>query len=146
MAKSEDCFHLGIKALIRNDSGKILLLKVNLENLTDASKEYWDIPGGRIQRGDTIEQTLRREIEEETGITHVRTIQPVAMVLSNMRIPLQPQDVGLILAVFSCDIDANAQIVLSREHTTFGWFAPKEAATLLQFKYPPEFTDKIAKL
>ena len=31
----EDCFHLGIKAIIRNGEGKILLLKVNPKQLKE---------------------------------------------------------------------------------------------------------------
>ena len=63
---SEDIFHLGIKALIRNKHGEILLLHVDPAAV--GGKEYWDIPGGRVQRGHGVEETLRREIEEETGI------------------------------------------------------------------------------
>lgn len=146
MKRTEDVFHLGIKALIRNASGEILLLKVNPAKLKGTIKEYWDIPGGRVQRGDTVEQTLRREVAEETGVTDIEDIQPLAMVLSNIRIPLQPEDVGLILSVFTCSIRPDTPITLSDEHIDLGWFAPKEAAQLLQVKYPQEFTSKIEKL
>lgn len=65
---AEDSFHLGIKALIRNSDGKALLLKVNKEQLKGYSGEaYWDIAGGRIHKNSTVEETLRREVEEETG-------------------------------------------------------------------------------
>lgn len=67
---NEDCFHLGIKALIRNSEGKLLLLKVNPAQLRNHEGDpYWDLSGGRIHRGSTIEETLRREVAEETGIT-----------------------------------------------------------------------------
>ena len=58
----EDSYHLGVKALIRNERGEILLLKVNVAKLRNATIAYWDIPGGRVQRGDTVETTLHREI------------------------------------------------------------------------------------
>ena len=46
----EDTFHLGVKALIFEAEGKILLLERNhpVKNL------YWDIPGGRLQKGDSL--------------------------------------------------------------------------------------------
>jgi hypothetical protein len=56
---NEDFFHLGIKALIKNADGKILLLKVNTAKLKDFHGEpYWDIPGGRVQNGGFKKKVL----------------------------------------------------------------------------------------
>lgn len=143
----EDLFHLGIKALIRNKKGDILLLKTNTRQLKGYDgKAYWDIPGGRIEKGDTVKNTLKREIEEETGIKEVKNIKPFDMVLSNIRIPRENSDVGLILSIHKCEVEKTTDIKLSEEHTEAKWFPPKKAARLLEFKYPKQFTDKIKML
>jgi 8-oxo-dGTP diphosphatase len=147
MTPTEDTYHLGIKALIQNPQGQILLLKVNPAKLKgNQHGTYWDIPGGRVQRGSTVEQTLARELAEETGITTIKDSRPFAMILSKIRIPLEPHDVGLILSAYLCEVGEAADIKLSDEHIDYQWFSPGEAAAALQIKYPTEFTDKIREL
>ncbi len=139
----EDCFHLGIKAVIRNEFGKVLLLEINPSSLKDfAGPKYWDLPGGRIHRGATVEETLRREVFEETGISEVRSIMPLAMVLSSIRIP-PPPDVGLILWLYLCEAPTTSNILLSDEHLRAKWFSPTKAASLLSVKYPKPASDAI---
>lgn len=136
---NEDVFQLGIKGLITNAKDKVLLLQVNVEKLSNSEEVYWDIPGGRIHRGDSAETTLRREIEEEIGVTDIKNIEPFMMVVSNIRIPYQDSDSGLILSVYECKIDPNARITISDEHVGYKWFSKSEAAKLLEFKYPKDF-------
>jgi len=45
-------------------NNKILLIHRKKEG-----KEYWVFPGGGIEEGETGEETILREIEEETGLT-----------------------------------------------------------------------------
>ena len=142
----EDCFHLGVKALIQNNSNQILLLRVNLAKLKGTKEAYWDIPGGRVQRGDDVASTLKRELKEEIGITSIKKFTPFSMVLSNIRIPIDDGDVGLILAAYLCEVATDPTINLSDEHTEYRWFAPAEAAQLLRVKYPPEFTERLIEL
>lgn len=142
---NEDLFQLGVKALIENKEGKILLLKVNAAKLKNFTGDpYYDIPGGRLHRGSTIEETLKREVLEETGIKEANVVRPFIVCLSNRRIPLNEIDTGLILDVYRCKINSET-ITLSDEHTEYGWFSPAEASELLKVKYPVEFTNLLVK-
>lgn len=52
--------------LIRDADGALLL------STRPAGKPYagyWEFPGGKIEQGESVEQALRRELEEELGIT-----------------------------------------------------------------------------
>jgi len=54
---------LGIGALIFED-GKILLV----ERAKDPLKGYWSLPGGILETGEKLEEGIRREVREETGL------------------------------------------------------------------------------
>lgn len=141
---AEDNFHLGIKALIRNGRGEVLLLHVDPALVQ--GKEYWDIPGGRMQRGQSTEETLRREIEEETGVGDVKIGKHIGMVLSPIRLPFADGDVGLILGIYKCEISADANIIPADGMIEYAWLPPAEAAKRLSSKYPPEFCELVARL
>ena len=141
----EQIFHLGVKALIFNHQGQILLLKVNQNNFTEVQEEdYWDLPGGRVLEGHTSEETLKREIKEETGLERIELGQCLGMTLSNMRIPLKNGiKAGLVVAVYVCPMTVDAAIQISKEHHDFKWVEPHEGAQLLSIKYPKDFFEKL---
>ncbi len=137
----EDCFHLSAKALIHNDEGKLLLLQKNIKK----SEPLWDLPGGRIHKNESLEDALKREIDEETGL-QVLQVVPLVMVLANIRLPIQTGDVGLILAIYLCSTPYNCSVQLSSEYIRSDWFEPTIAAKLLATNHPSELTEKIATL
>jgi 8-oxo-dGTP pyrophosphatase MutT (NUDIX family) len=136
----EKLFQVGVKALITNDKNEILVLDSGEWHLKHQT-QHWDIPGGRIQEGHTVLETLQREVEEETGVKKISNPEFFTSVVSNFKdIPVDGKLVGLILMVYKVSIPKNSKIALSHEHSAYEWVSSKEAATRLAYKYPPEFT------
>lgn len=70
------------------EDGKMLLVQQRL-----SEKRNWSLPGGRLERGETIAQGLMREFREETGL-----------------------DVTLDRLLYLCDAEASGNTLL---HITF---------------------------
>ena len=52
-----------VAALIRNNRGEILLIQQSKKN-----SQYWLLPGGGIEFGETSEKALKRELKEELDL------------------------------------------------------------------------------
>jgi len=51
----------GVAAMIRNGQGQILLQRRSDNGL-------WGLPGGSVEIGESVQQAIVREVEEETGL------------------------------------------------------------------------------
>jgi len=61
-----------VAVIIEFPNNKILLVKRG----TVVFKGYWALPGGRVDAGETVEETVVREVKEETGL-HVRIVKKI---------------------------------------------------------------------
>ena len=72
MRKGVDYIGVGAGAIIFNDSGEIFLAKRGHDARNE--KHRWEFPGGSVEFGETLEQALKREINEEYGF-HIEVVQ-----------------------------------------------------------------------
>lgn len=134
---TEQLFQIGIKALIQNDEHQILLLK---------SKDYWDIPGGRMDQGEDITAALLRELHEEIGIHRIAKQELWNVAKAVKQLPYNDIMTSLMLIVYRVQLPAD-QIPHSCEPgVTLHWISPEKAADYLKNKYPEAFRQAIVQL
>lgn len=141
---AEKLFYVGIKALIEDSEGKLLLLKADVTKHRKNKEPYWDIPGGRIDEDEnSLLETLKREIREETGINELLSHEFFTTVISNHQIPEDDKLRGLVLMVYKVKIPVDSKIKMSKEHVAYEWVGREEAKKRLSNKYPKELTDRL---
>ena len=141
---TEEKFHVGVKALILNDKNEILILKANPEEMRQNQPTHWDLPGGRVKGNDSLEETLRKEVQEELGIDNIDMLEHFDTGISNLRIPLDNETVSLLLIVYKCKIhDNSSHLKLSLEHLEYKWVSIDEAKESLKVKFPNSFIKKL---
>ena len=69
-ASGSACFRIAVSALIFNE-GKVLLAHRR-------DIDWWNLPGGGMEDGETVDEALRREVYEETGL-EVEVVQLVGV-------------------------------------------------------------------
>lgn len=138
---SEQLFHVGIKAVIINDAGELLLVR---EAKHDTA--YWDVPGGRVEPGENFMATLSRELREEIAVDFRDTPTHFATVLSNKQIPTKNGQVSLVLVAYSVRLAAGSRPKPSEAGIELQWLPYAKAAALLADKYPEDFCAAILNL
>ncbi len=66
MKKGVDYIGVGVGVALFNDEGKILITKRGQKAQNDRGK--WEIPGGAVEYGETLEDAAVREIKEENDV------------------------------------------------------------------------------
>lgn len=112
-------YHVGIKALIVQN-GKVLALK-------DARRyRGFDFPGGKIDKGETLERALKRELREELGL---KDYEMGKLIRVYERLDYENKDYNLMIICFRVDAPP-FQIKLSHEHTSYKWLSQQDVNSL----------------
>ena len=89
-------YGLTVRGVIKNQENEILIVKRHPKSKTDP--EMWELPGGKVEKGEFFADALVREIKEETNLNcevgdfceavqndymHKRTVQ-IMMYLENV--------------------------------------------------------------
>ena len=117
---------VSVAAAIVNDAGQVLVIRRR-------DNGNWEPPGGVLELYETIEDGLRREVREETGLEI--EIERLTGVYKNM-----PR--GIIALVFRCQQAAGSP-QLSEETLDTCWLAPDQIPDRMTPAYAIRLLDAV---
>ena len=118
-----------VRALARNSSGGYVLLR---RAPGDRFAGKWELPGGTVESGESLERALARELREEAGLA---ALQPPTLISTVQR--RSPR--GTPLHEHAFRVEAAGRTTLSHEHDAFCLWQPGE-------QMPGDLTESAAEL
>ncbi|MEJ3653852.1 NUDIX domain-containing protein [Actinomycetes bacterium KLBMP 9759] len=110
-------FPVSVKGVLVDEAERVLLLRND--------RAEWELPGGRIEIGETPEACVAREIREETGWD--ATTGPI---LDAWMYVVEVAAKHVFIVTYGCRTSAVSPPVRSAEHTDVGLFTQPEVAAL----------------
>ncbi|MDP3994754.1 MAG: NUDIX hydrolase [bacterium] len=110
-------------AIIKNKQGKILLLQRSKKSSYSA---YWQLVEGKLEKGESPNEALKREIKEETSLSVLK--MDLSSVFYN-EIKAKGLKYLCFRIVFNITVDPKV-IKTSDEHVSFDWFDKEEILKL----------------
>lgn len=126
-------FYVAVKALVFYKE-KFLIVKRSSSARGD--HYYWELPGGRLEFGESPDDTLIRELLEETGLA-AKPIHPI-QTWSFFR----GEDTQIVGITFLCETNTDL-VKLSNEHDTYAWITLDE---LNQYDFIPSVLRSLEEL
>ena len=106
-----------VRLIVSNADGRVLLLR-------RASSDYgtgsWCLPGGKVDYGNTLEETVATELREETGLV----CDSATFLFPQDSLPLEPGKMHCINLYFECR--ASGEFHLNDESSEAAWVRQEE--------------------
>ena len=118
--------------IFRKEGDKIFYLLLHYPSSTKAPKEYWDFPKGHIEKGEKELDTVRREIEEETGLKNLKIVEGFKEWIKYF-FRFEGKNIFKIV-IFYLTETRTKEIEISSEHIGYKWLPYEEALGKLTFK------------
>lgn len=120
-------FNIGIKALVLNKNKALILKEIDIRR---NNIELYDLPGGRMEEGEEAEETLKRELKEELGVSKY-SIGPIIHAQIH---PYYDKEGSALMLIFYKINLRNPKIKLSKEHVGFEWMSKKDLKKIIKNK------------
>ena len=108
-----------VRLIIPDFEGRVLILQ---RQQSRYGNQHWCLPGGKVDYGDTVEQTVRKELKEETGLDCLEA----RFLFDQESLPLQPGKMHCINVYVACR--TAGELVLNEESSEFRWIGREQLA------------------
>ncbi|MBI2451242.1 MAG: NUDIX domain-containing protein [Parcubacteria group bacterium] len=144
-------FSAGAIVFYRNTVGEIEYLLLHYKS------GHWDFPKGHIEKGETEEETVRREIEEETGIKDLILIPGFKESLKYFfrqykdkikKEKAKPKKTPWVFKMVKFYLAESRikEVKISWEHTGYEWLPYEKALERITYKNSKEILKKAEEL
>ena len=117
--------------IIRKDKGRNLYLLLHYPTGARTPNDFWDLPKGHIERGETETEAAMREVREETGLKNIK-------ILNNFKETIKyffkkENKTIFKTVVFYLAETTEKKVQISREHIGYKWLLYDNALNTLTF-------------
>jgi bis(5'-nucleosidyl)-tetraphosphatase len=127
--------------VFREEDGKRLFLLLSYPSSGHrANKDYWDLPKGHIEKGESENDAAKREVKEETGLESIVIIPGFKETIKYF-FRWEDKDI-LKFVTFYLAKTQTKEVNISDEHNGFDWLPHQEALKRLSFKNAKEIIKK----
>ncbi|WP_298524190.1 NUDIX domain-containing protein [uncultured Methanobrevibacter sp.] len=113
-------YGLTVRGIIKNENNEILIVKRHPKSRTDP--ETWELPGGKVEKGEFFTDALIREIKEETNLDV--NVGDFAEAIQNDYSHKRTVQIMMYLDV------TGGEVKISEEHTDWMWADIEKMRTL----------------
>jgi ADP-ribose pyrophosphatase len=104
---------VAVKGVVMNQNRALIVRRNGCT--TPDGRDWWEFPGGTLEFGENPEQTLVRELREETGL------QVVPDRLLYVWSAIVREEYQIIIITYLCRCEDTSRILLSEEHSGYMW-------------------------
>lgn len=106
-------------------NGKVLVVRESSAYKDGSNVGKYDVIGGRLEPGQHFNDSLMREVQEETGLT-ITVGKP--FFVNEWRPVVKGEHWQIVGIFFACEASTN-HVTLSADHDDYKWIDPKDYKT-----------------
>lgn len=103
-----------VRLIIKNADGQILILR---RQSTSYASGEWCLPGGKVDYGETVEESIVKEIREETSLNCTAT----RFLFYQDSLPMKPGGMHCINLYFECEVEGRVR--MNEESSGHAWIS-----------------------
>jgi len=126
--------------VFRKENGTIFYLLLHYPSNSKAKKDYWGFPKGHIEKGETLEETVKREIKEETGLEDIEFIDGFKETIKYF-FNFQGKKILKFVTLFLLETQEQ-EVKISSEHIGYQWLPYEKALEFLSFEKDKDILKK----